>query len=96
MKRILFLDWDDLYTILSLVTYRLECKKELLENYSDDFRQDDLVELKFNISKLTRIQNILSDYLIKGITFDENCMPDLESRLLALISDFAKGGASDE
>lgn len=96
MKSIVFLDWDDLYTIVSTVTYHRDFKKELLEECSDEFTPETLVELADSVSILSRIENVLASYLTKGITFDESRLPDLESYLPKLISDYIKGGESDE
>lgn len=96
MKSIVFLDWDDLYTIVSMVSCCHDCKKELLEKHSDEFTPDDLSELADSVSNLSRIESVLASYLTKGIAFDESCLPDLESDLPKLISDYIIGGEADE
>ncbi len=96
MKRIVFLDFDDLMTICTSLDFRCDYYKKIIEERSDEFTPEFLAELSDKISNLTRIHNVLSDYMVKGVIFDENCLPDLESHLTMLVYDLVKGGAADE
>ncbi len=96
MKHIVFLDFDDLLTICISLDFRCDHYKKIIKERFDEFAPEFLVECADIVSNLTRIYDVLCDYMGKGIAFDESCLPDLESQLPTLISDFLKGGAADE
>lgn len=96
MKHIVFLDFDDLLTIGASLDFRCDYYKEIIKKRSDEFTPEFLVECADIVSNLTRIRDVLRDYMGKGIAFDENCLPDLEIQLTTLVYDFVKGGAADE
>lgn len=96
MKHIVFLDFVDLLAIDASLDFLCDFYKDCIDKGSDEFTPELLAEFSDKISDLTRIHDLISGYIGKGIAFDESCLPDLESRLPALISDFAKGGAEDE
>lgn len=91
MKHIVFLDFVDLLAIDASLDFLCDFYKDCIDKGSDEFTPELLAEFSDKISDLTRIHDLISGYIGKGIAFDESCIPDLESQLPALISGYLKG-----